>query len=632
MPGTPDPALLELLRSALDPAYEIERELRGGMSRVFVATERALNRRVVLKVLPPELTAGVNRDRFRREIQFAARLQHPHIVPLLTAGQVGDILYYTMPLVEGETLRTRLEREGRLGAAAVMRILQDVVDALAYAHANGLVHRDIKPENILLQRHHALVTDFGVAKAITEALPGIGATTAGIAVGTPAYMAPEQLAADPAADHRVDLYAVGLLAYELLSGGSPFTGSSPQQTLARQLTERPTPPHIQRADVPPALSSLIMRCLEKDPAARWSSADELLTALNGIRITSSEIPAVTRTERITVRQSGWRRGLIIGAGVTLSVLMAFGAYRRWTPAHGPDSAKATDSVRQVDSPDSTPPAAHAPNPPAPPAAPSVLTRADSEAIAASVAKRMNRQRPAVPGLTQRELDSIRNVVEKSVTDSVLRMIGPARRGTPGLPDAQTMVKLGDIAGLTDLRIMGGRRPFRVAIPPLADGSPDQSLHGLAAAIAESLSRAAKRQPLVRVFTGASGRSLAQRLESPHPPGDDAGADALVQGVVRPVGGDSVEAVFQLRDGSNLAVAKMVRHAMLKEEAAMLPAAVTPMITAWIEYRERESRPARATGFSPQVLDSMLRETQRLRENFRRKPTSRPDSAPPRPPG
>src|SRR6185436_14511499 len=142
----------------------------------------------------------------------------------------------------------------------------------------------------LLQRNHALVTDFGVAKAITEALPGIGATTAGIAVGTPAYMAPEQLAADPAADHRVDLYAIGLLAYELLSGGSPFTGSSPQQTLARQLTERPTPPHIQRTDVPAALSSLIMRCLEKDPAARWSSADELLTALSGIRITSSGMP------------------------------------------------------------------------------------------------------------------------------------------------------------------------------------------------------------------------------------------------------------------------------------------------------------------------------------------------------
>ena len=161
-----------------------------------------------------------------------------------------------MPLVEGETLRSRLEREGRLGAPVVISILYDVVDALAYAHGQGLVHRDIKPENILLQRHHALVTDFGVAKAMTEALPGSGATTAGIAVGTPAYMAPEQLAADPAADHRVDIYAIGLLSYELLSGASPFRGSSPQQTLARQLTERPAPPNLNRTDVPATLSAL----------------------------------------------------------------------------------------------------------------------------------------------------------------------------------------------------------------------------------------------------------------------------------------------------------------------------------------------------------------------------------------
>ncbi len=292
--ASPDPGLLSTLRGALDSTYEIEREIGGGMSRVFVGTERALGRRVVIKVLPPELTAGVNRERFRREIQFAARLQHPHIVPLLTAGQVGDILYYTMPLVEGETLRSRLDRDKRLPAATVVSILQDVVDALAYAHGRGLIHRDIKPENILLQRNHALVTDFGVAKAISEALPGTAATTIGIAVGTPAYMAPEQLAADPAADHRIDLYAVGLLGYELLSGSSPFSGSSPQQTLARQMTERPTPPHLRRSDIPSDLSDLIMRCLEKAPESRWSSADELLGALSRLRLTSGGMPAISR--------------------------------------------------------------------------------------------------------------------------------------------------------------------------------------------------------------------------------------------------------------------------------------------------------------------------------------------------
>src|ERR1051326_3017232 len=210
MATTPDPALLADLRAALDATYAIEREIGGGgMSRVFLADERSLGRRVVLKVLPPELTAGVNRERFRREIQFAARLQHPHIVPLLAAGQVGDILYYTMPFVEGESLRNRLEKDGPMPAARVLAILQDVVDALAYAHSRGLVHRDIKPENILIQRGHALVTDFGVAKAISESLPGTAATTIGVAVGTPGYRAPEQLAADPAADHRMDLYAAG---------------------------------------------------------------------------------------------------------------------------------------------------------------------------------------------------------------------------------------------------------------------------------------------------------------------------------------------------------------------------------------------------------------------------------------
>src|SRR5687767_6580972 len=168
----------------------------------------ALGRKVVVKVLPPDLAAGVNRERFRREIHLAAQLQHPHIVPLLTAGEDGDLLYYTMPYVSGESLRARLEEKGRLSVRDVVRILTDVVDALAYAHAHGVMHRDIKPGNVLTQRSHALVTDFGVAKALSAALPLAGSTTSGMAIGTPAYMAPEQLAADPAADHRVDIYAV----------------------------------------------------------------------------------------------------------------------------------------------------------------------------------------------------------------------------------------------------------------------------------------------------------------------------------------------------------------------------------------------------------------------------------------
>lgn len=274
---------LERLQRALDAGFRIDRELGGaGMSRVFVATERALNRTVVVKVLPPELAAGVNVERFRREIQLAAQLQHPHIVPLLAAGDDDHLLWFSMPYIEGESLRGTLTRHGRLSPRDVVRILHDVVDALAYAHARGVVHRDIKPDNILTSGMHALVTDFGVAKALSAAIPVHGGTTTGMAIGTPAYMAPEQLAADPAADHRVDIYAVGLLAYELLTGSSPFTGASPQATLAAQLTRMPEPPHRMLKDVPEPLSLLIMHCLAKDAGKRPQTAQALLAALEAL--------------------------------------------------------------------------------------------------------------------------------------------------------------------------------------------------------------------------------------------------------------------------------------------------------------------------------------------------------------
>src|SRR6185503_6167100 len=258
----------EQLQDALGPSYQLDSELTGGgMSRVFTAIDRSLGRRVVVKVLPPELAAGVNRERFRREIQVVAQLQHPHIVPLLSAGEHGDLLWYTMPFIDGESLRAAIERKKSFSAREIVRILHDVVDALAFAHARGVIHRDIKPANILTQGAHALVTDFGVAKALSASMPISGVTTAGLAIGTPAYMAPEQLAGDPSADHRMDIYAVGLLAYELVTGVSPFTGPSPRETLAAQLSHVPKPLHELSGDVPRSLSTLIMRCLAKDPAA-----------------------------------------------------------------------------------------------------------------------------------------------------------------------------------------------------------------------------------------------------------------------------------------------------------------------------------------------------------------------------
>jgi len=267
----------------------IERELGGGgMSRVFLAEETSLGRKVVIKVLPADLAAGLNADRFRREIQLAARLQHPHIVPLLSAGAKGGLLYYTMPFISGENLRARIVRLRELPVTDATRILREVADALDYAHEQGVVHRDIKPENILLSGSHALVTDFGVSKALSSATTetrlegGSVLTSLGIALGTPTYMAPEQAAADPQVDHRADIYALGVVGYELLAGRPPFTGMTPQATLSAQVTMSPDPVTQHRPNIPPALSAAIMRCLEKHPSDRWQTAGELRTQLETV--------------------------------------------------------------------------------------------------------------------------------------------------------------------------------------------------------------------------------------------------------------------------------------------------------------------------------------------------------------
>ncbi|MBI3981431.1 MAG: serine/threonine protein kinase, partial [Gemmatimonadetes bacterium] len=264
------------LQAAAGDAYRIEKELGGGgMSRVFLAEEVRLGRKVVIKVLPPEMSAGVNVERFEREIQLAANLQHPHIVPLLTAGASGDLLYYVMPFIKGESLRAKLAREGELPIGEAVRILREVADALAYAHAEGVVHRDIKPDNVLLSGQHAVVTDFGVAKAVSASTGESSLTSLGVALGTPAYMAPEQAVADPNVDHRADIYALGALAYEMLTGRPPFTGPNPQAVLSAHVTEAATPVTKHRDTVPPALNEVIMRCLAKKAADRWQKAEDL---------------------------------------------------------------------------------------------------------------------------------------------------------------------------------------------------------------------------------------------------------------------------------------------------------------------------------------------------------------------
>jgi serine/threonine-protein kinase len=314
------------LQAVLGDAFRLERELGGGgMSRVFVAQETGLGRRVVVKVLPPELAAGLNVDRFRREVALAAGLQHPHIVPLHAAGEGEGLFYYTMPLVEGESLRTRLAREGELPIGEVVRLLRDVVDCLAYAHRHGVVHRDIKPDNVLVTSQHAVVTDFGVAKALSDSSGIITMTAEGFALGTPAYMAPEQAAADPNVDHRADLYAVGAMAYEMLTGRPPFTGLNPQAVLAAHVTTTPAPVTQARATVPAALEALVMRCLEKKPADRWQSADELLAQLEAMATPSGGLAPTRATAAppVGARRKPWH---LVATAAAVVLVLGIGAW------------------------------------------------------------------------------------------------------------------------------------------------------------------------------------------------------------------------------------------------------------------------------------------------------------------
>ena len=298
---------IDRLTAALADRYRIERELgQGGMATVYLAYDVKHDRKVAVKVLRPELAASLGSERFLREIRIAAQLSHPHILPLHDSGETDGFLFYVMPYVDGESLRGRLQRLGELSVPEAAKILHEVADALAYAHQLGVVHRDIKPDNVLLSGRHALVTDFGVAKAVSEATGRHSLTTAGIALGTPAYMAPEQAAADPHTDHRVDIYAFGVMAYEMLTGRPPFVAPTTQEVLAAHVTRAPEPIGVLRPSCPPILAQTIMRCLEKKASDRPQSTEELLPILETVATPSAgttptstrPIPAVQRNRRI----------------------------------------------------------------------------------------------------------------------------------------------------------------------------------------------------------------------------------------------------------------------------------------------------------------------------------------------
>jgi len=325
--------LRDQLQAALGDTYRIERELSGGaMSRVFVAEETRLRRLVVVKVLPPDLAGAVSVERFEREILVGAGLQHPHIVPVLTAGDVARIPYFTMPYIEGESLAARIRAGGELPVGDAIRVLRHVASALEYAHARGVVHRDIKPANVLLSGGYALVTDFGLAKALDAAsTAGSGISSLGVAVGTPAYMAPEQALADPLSDHRADLYAWGVVAYECLSGKTPFADRSLQATIAAQIAEAPSDLAEHRPQAPLALRALIMHTLEKRPADRPQSAGEIVQALDALTSPSGGVvlgsgagasgaASGRGVPAVTSRASAWR--WVGGAAVAVLALAA----------------------------------------------------------------------------------------------------------------------------------------------------------------------------------------------------------------------------------------------------------------------------------------------------------------------
>jgi eukaryotic-like serine/threonine-protein kinase len=316
--------LRDELQALLGSTYHLDRELAGGgMSRVFVATEVAFGRTVVVKVLHPELAAEVTAERFAREIQLAARLQQANIVPLLTAGHTGTLPFYTMPFVDGLSLRQRITEHGPLPVAEAVGILRDVARALSYAHDAGVVHRDIKPENILLSHGAAVVTDFGIAKALSAARTSTTLqptlTQAGSGVGTPAYMAPEQAAGDPSVDHRADIYAFGCVAYELLSGLQPFRGASPAELMAAQLTATAEPLRSLRPETPPALAALVERCLEKKPEHRPQKARELLDALESVTTPSGV--------RAPIIVPSWRT--LAAAGLALAAVAVIVSLYAW---------------------------------------------------------------------------------------------------------------------------------------------------------------------------------------------------------------------------------------------------------------------------------------------------------------
>jgi tetratricopeptide (TPR) repeat protein len=336
--------VLDRLTIALAGRYALHRELgRGGMATVYLAQDLRHDRPIALKVLHPELATTLGPERFQREIRVAAQLQHPQILPVYDSGADAGVLWFTMPYVEGETLRQRLQQAGALPVPEAARILGSIARALAYAHRRGVIHRDVKPENVLISEENVFLADFGVAKPV-DAAANQYLTTGGLVVGTPTYMAPEQAAADPATDHRADIYAFGILAYELLAGEPPFANLPLGLLFAAHASREPEPIARRRPDVPLPLASSIARCLRKDPAERWNSADALFGVLHATA--SPEPPSLmARIDLSGVREPS---RALAGAEHLEPARAAF-ARTAWREAY--DGLRAADAAGELEAED-----------------------------------------------------------------------------------------------------------------------------------------------------------------------------------------------------------------------------------------------------------------------------------------
>src|SRR2546422_166033 len=327
------PDLLAVLRDALADRYAVERELgRGGMATVFLAEDLKHRRPVAIKVLHPELAAAVGADRFLREIEIAARLQHPHILPLYDSGTAAGFLYYVMPYVEGESLRDRLEREKQLSLEDTLRIAGEVAGALAYAHSHGVVHRDIKPENVMLSGGSAVVADFGIARAVTAAGDEHQLTQTGTVIGTPAYMSPEQATGSAEIDGRSDQYSLACVVYEMLVGEPPFTGPTAQAVMARHSLDLVSPPSIVRASIPDAVEDALLRALAKTPADRFPTTALFAEALARPSAATGPMRRATRATSAPQRWLGIPPAVVVAPGGVVLGVTAVATRSLWSGA------------------------------------------------------------------------------------------------------------------------------------------------------------------------------------------------------------------------------------------------------------------------------------------------------------